>query len=111
MIDLFSRKVIAWSISGRNDVDLTLSMFQHAYKSRKCPEHLMFHSDRRCQYTAYAFRKLMDKSVFVSSLLTIVHVFSLIATKWNTLFFTIVALGSPGNLQSFSFIFLNRLTA
>ena len=60
IIDLFSRKVIAWKISGRHDVDLTLSTFRLAYESRGCPENLLFHSDRGCQYTAYAFRKLMD---------------------------------------------------
>lgn len=60
IIDLYSRKVIAWKISGKNDVDLTISTFKLAYESRSCPAYLMFHSDRGCQYTAYAYRKLLD---------------------------------------------------
>ena len=60
IIDLFSRKVIAWKISGRADVDLTISTFKLAYESRNYPEYLMFHSDRGCQYTAQSFRNLMD---------------------------------------------------
>ena len=61
IIDLFSRKVIAWRISGRNDVDLTISTFNKAYEARNNPEYLLFHSDRGTQYTAYAFQKLMDR--------------------------------------------------
>lgn len=60
IIDLFSRKVIAWKISGQHNVDLIIDTFNLAYESRNKPQYLMFHSDRGCQYTAYSFRKLLD---------------------------------------------------
>ena len=60
ILDLFSRKVIAWKVSSHHDVDLIIDTFKLAYESRKRPKCLMFHSDRGCQYTAYAFRKLLD---------------------------------------------------
>lgn len=60
IIDLFSRKVIAWKISSKNDTDLTLATFRLAYASRSTTDCLMFHSDRGCQYTAHSFRKMLD---------------------------------------------------
>lgn len=60
MIDLFSRKVIAWKISGKHDVDLTQSTIELAHEPRGYPENLLFHSDCGYQYPSYALRKLMD---------------------------------------------------
>lgn len=60
VIDLFSRKVISWHLSGKADVNLVTATFQKAYESRNTPHGLMFHSDRGTQYTAFAFRQLLD---------------------------------------------------
>ena len=67
VMDLFSRKVIAWSISGKPDVDLVMHAFRKAYTKREQPQGLMFHSDRGTQYTAFAFRKLLDSLNVVQS--------------------------------------------
>ncbi len=67
IIDLFSRKVIAWNLSPRMDVDLVIITFKKAYGSRHMPCGLMFHSDRGSQYTAFAFRKLLDDLDVVQS--------------------------------------------
>lgn len=58
--DLFSRKIIAWYISAKPDVDLVMNAFQKAYEKRNTPYGLMFHSDRGTRYTAFAFRQLLD---------------------------------------------------
>lgn len=60
VMDLFSRKVIAWNISSKPDVDLVIDAFKKAYDKRNRPVGLMFHSDRGAQYTAFSFRKLLD---------------------------------------------------
>ncbi len=60
IIDLFSRKVISWHLSGKADVSLVITVFQKAYACRNSPCGLMFHSDRGTQYTAFAFRQLLD---------------------------------------------------
>ena len=60
IIDLFSHKVIAWHVSAKPDVDLVMTTFKKAYESRNAPYGLMFHSDRGSQYTAFAFRQLLD---------------------------------------------------
>lgn len=64
---LFSRKVIAWNISGRPDADMVMQAFRKAYTKREQPKGLMFHSDRGTQYTAFAFRKLLDSLNVVQS--------------------------------------------
>lgn len=67
VMDLFSRKVIAWHISAKPDVDLVMTAFQAAYEKRNAPYGLMFHSDRGTQYTAFAFRRLLDSLNVVQS--------------------------------------------
>lgn len=67
IMDLFSRKVIAWHIASKPDVNLVISTFKKAYAARKSPYGLMFHSDRGSQYTAFAFRKLLDDLNVVQS--------------------------------------------
>ena len=67
IMDLFSRKIISWHISGKADVDLVRTTFLKAYKKRNAPYGLMFHSDRGVQYTALSFRKLLDSFDVVQS--------------------------------------------
>ena len=67
VMDPFSRKVISWNISSKPDVELVMIAFKKAYKKRKCPEVLMFHSDRGSQYTACSFRQLLDSLNVVQS--------------------------------------------
>lgn len=67
VIDLFSRKVISWHLSARADVSLVTTAFRKAYENRNAPYGLMFHSDRGTQYTAFAFRRLLDSLNVVQS--------------------------------------------
>jgi len=67
IIDLFSRKVIAWHISAKPDMELVMTTFKKAYKARNTPYGLMFHSDGGSQYTAFAFRQLLDSLHVVQS--------------------------------------------
>lgn len=67
IMDLFSRKVISWNISSKPNVDLVMTTFKKAYEKRHAPYGLMFHSDRGTQYTAFAFRQLLDSLNVVQS--------------------------------------------
>ncbi len=67
VMDLFSRKVIAWHVSAHADTELVITAFRRAYEKRKAPYGLMFHSDRGTQYTAFAFRQLLDSLNVVQS--------------------------------------------
>lgn len=67
IMDMFSRKIIAWHISARPDADLVITTFQKACRKRSVPYGLMFHSDRGTQYTAFSFRQLLDSLDIVQS--------------------------------------------
>lgn len=67
VIDLYSRKVIAYKTSSRIDTKLVIDTFSLAYKKRGYPKGVMFHSDQGCQYTSKAFRKVLDQAEFVQS--------------------------------------------
>lgn len=58
IIDLYSRKVIAYKIAPRATTQLVTSTFKMAYNARQ-PQTLIFHSDRGSQYTSYAYQKLL----------------------------------------------------
>ena len=51
VLDLFSRKVIAWRVSDKADTQLVMETAEEAYLKRGRPQSVLFHSDRGCQYT------------------------------------------------------------
>ena len=57
ILDLFSRKILSYSISNTIDAALSLITFDIAFQCRCQPDNLMFHSDQGVQYTAYVFRQ------------------------------------------------------
>lgn len=67
ILDLYSRKVIAWDISTSATADFVIKVFRKAYALRGEPQGLMFHSDRGTQYTSFAFRQLLDSLNVVQS--------------------------------------------
>ena len=61
VIDLYSRKVISYSISKHIDTALVTQAFLDAFCTREAPKHLMFHSDQGTQYTSFEFRNLLKQ--------------------------------------------------
>ena len=59
IIDLFSRRVIAYKISKKNSTQLITATFKMAHEERKPPSGLIFHSDRGAQYTSHRFQQLL----------------------------------------------------
>ena len=60
ILDLFSRKIVAYKISNRSTTQLITATFKMAYQQRNQPSNLIFHSDRGCQYTSYAYQRLLS---------------------------------------------------
>lgn len=61
VLDLFSRKVVGWSMSARADRKLVMDAIRMALGRRDTTSGLLlFHSDRGCQYASDDFRKLLD---------------------------------------------------
>jgi putative transposase len=68
VLDLFSRKVVGWSVSTKADTALVVAAMAMAVRSRPYRRwRLMFHSDQGCQYTSQEFREfLRDRGVLQS---------------------------------------------
>lgn len=60
VIDLFSRKVIGWSITASLATELVSEALRRAIESRRPDgKRLLHHSDRGCQYTSDAYQKIL----------------------------------------------------
>ena len=59
VIDLFSRKIVGWSIAETLETELPLAALCMALAWRKAPT--LHHSDRGSQYASAGYRELLDK--------------------------------------------------
>lgn len=57
VLDLYSRRVVSWSLSNKPDAGLTIEALDRAYQQRGKPIGLIFHSDQGSQYSAIKFRQ------------------------------------------------------
>ena len=62
VIDLCSRRILAWSTADNLRADLVADAFQQAVKSRRPKPGLVFHSDRGSQYGSKLFRGQLEKA-------------------------------------------------
>ena len=67
ILDLFSRKVIAYKISKKNSTQLITSTFKMAWEQRTPEAKLIFHSDRGSQYTSHRFQQLLHEHSVIQS--------------------------------------------
>jgi transposase InsO family protein len=61
VIDLFSRKVVGWSMSNRMKTSLVNDAMQMAIWQRKPPKGLIWHTDRGSQYASKEHRALLKQ--------------------------------------------------
>ena len=62
IIDLFSRRVVGWSLENHMRTELVLKALKMAKGHRKIPDGLIFHSDRGVQYASNEFRAELSKN-------------------------------------------------
>ena len=67
-IDLFSRRVVGWSMSAAMTAELVTDALVMAIWRRGRPRELLHHSDRGSQYTSEAFQRLMAEHGVTCSL-------------------------------------------
>ena len=67
-LDVYSRKVVGWSMSERLDTKLVLDAFAMACQARKPPKGLIHHSDRGCQYASSLYRQHLEQAGLVCSM-------------------------------------------
>jgi transposase InsO family protein len=68
IIDLYSRKIIGWSMSERIDTSLVVKAFLMAWIQRKPKGELIFHSDRGVQYASKDFQKVLKSKNILCSM-------------------------------------------
>ena len=60
VLDLFSRKVVGWTLSNSLATELVSAALRQAVESRRpTGRHLLHHSDRGCQYTSDAYQQTL----------------------------------------------------
>lgn len=68
VIDLFSRKVVGWSMSSRMKSSLVCDALKMAVWQRRPGPGVIVHSDRGSQYASRSYRRLLNANGFVGSM-------------------------------------------
>lgn len=68
VLDLFSRKVVGWSMSSRMTAQLVCDALTMAIWNRRPTKGLICHSDRGSQYASKKYRKLLKLNGFLGSM-------------------------------------------
>ena len=61
IMDLYSRKIIAWSLSETMEVSCVIDTVRKAMQRRNMDQPLILHSDRGSQYVSKAYREVTEK--------------------------------------------------
>ncbi len=68
IVDLFSRRVVGWSMSASLETTFCLDALAMALRTRTPSAGLVHHSDRGCQYASGAYRKALEANGLVCSM-------------------------------------------
>ncbi len=68
VMDLFSRKIVGWSVGARMTQELVLDALDQAYRRQKPGPGLIHHSDRGSQYASEAYRERLATYEMIGSM-------------------------------------------
>jgi putative transposase len=68
VLDLYSRKVVGWSMQNSPTLELCMSALQMAIDDRRPEKGLIHHSDRGSQYTSHAYQQMLSAHGMVCSM-------------------------------------------
>ena len=68
VIDLYSRKVVGWSMDDNMETNLVVKALEMACVNREPSPGLIFHSDRGSQYASEQFRKILKNKKIIQSM-------------------------------------------
>ncbi len=68
LMDVFSRRIVGWSLSDRIDERLTMTALRRAVEARQPSPGLIHHTDRGAQYCGNAYRKALDMAGLEASM-------------------------------------------
>lgn len=67
VMDVFTRRVLGWTLSKNRTVDVSLTALKYALNKRSPEEGCIFHSDRGSEYMAYKYRDELKNKGFLKS--------------------------------------------
>ena len=62
ILDLYDRKIVAYRISYRNDLNIVIDTLNDAINERKDVTGLIIHSDQGFQYTSFQYKKICESN-------------------------------------------------
>lgn len=68
VMDVYSRKIIGWSLGAQKTAELTLRALKQALRHRKPSDGLLFHTDRGVEYGAYLIQNELQRRGIRSSM-------------------------------------------
>src|SRR5665648_349801 len=68
VLDLYSRKIVGWSMSDRMKRGLAMDALRRAIILRQPPPGLIHHSDRGSQYCSADYRRIVQSQGFIASM-------------------------------------------
>ena len=68
VMDLYSRKIVGWSVSNRINADLSLGALKMALGSRRPEFGLLHHSDQGVQYACHSYQQLLRTNGLIPSM-------------------------------------------
>ncbi len=68
VIDLYSRKIVGWSMSANNDTQMVLEALTMAINNKPKPQQVLLHSDQGSTYRAYKYLKLFTTNNITQSM-------------------------------------------
>ena len=68
VMDLYSRKIVGWSMSKTMTTDLAINALKMAIRNRRPSKGLMHHSDRGVQYASNDYQEILNKYEMICSM-------------------------------------------
>jgi len=68
LLDLYSRKVVGWSMSNRNNTELVMNALRMALMRRKPKEPVLHHTDQGSVYGSDEYRKELSANAMIASM-------------------------------------------
>lgn len=67
IMDQYSRRIIGWTLSKSRTADVTAKVLATAVKNRRYPRGIIFHTNRRIEFTGAEFQRILNKYDFKHS--------------------------------------------
>jgi len=73
VVDLYTRKIIAWTLDKQRTAEVTKRTLQYALRKRQPASGLLFHTDRGIEYRGKVFQQVLEKHGIKHSLNRLGH--------------------------------------